>query len=159
MLAARLCFVKLRVHSFTGQVWVSKTGLKQTFLKSLDKLLGLLTTHNIVDSQSQRDFLIQQKILTYEKSIVFGLGSVSGVDLKRFKANKQMSTKIRVELLIPKDAFIFIYLGRLNRDKGVLDLASAFAEIQNKKAFLLVVGPDEDNFVAKIKKINVHKIN
>jgi glycosyltransferase involved in cell wall biosynthesis len=159
MLAARLCFVKVRVHSFTGQVWVSKTGLKQTLLKSLDKLLGLLTTHNIVDSQSQRDFLIQQKILTYRKSIVFGSGSVSGVDLKRFKANKQMSTKIRVGLSIPKGAFIFIYLGRLNRDKGVLDLASAFAEIQNKKAFLLVVGPDEGNFVDRIKKINVHKIN
>jgi glycosyltransferase involved in cell wall biosynthesis len=158
MLAARLCFVKLRVHSFTGQVWVSKTGLNQSVLRFLDKLVGSFTTHNIVDSESQRDFLIQQKVLTFKKSIVFGSGSVSGVDLKQFKPNKQMSIKVRAELLIPKNAFVFIYLGRLNRDKGILDLATAFSQIQDNKAFLLIVGHDEGSFVDKIKEINTHKI-
>ncbi len=157
MLAAYLCFIPLRVHTFTGQVWVNKKGLKKWLLKMIDLLIGRLTIFNIVDSASQRDFLIQQKVLNVKKSILFGSGSVSGVDLKRFKPNKQMRIKVRLRLGIPNTAFIFIYLGRLNRDKGILDLAQAFAKIQNSKAFLLIVGKDEGGFVGKIKVINAHK--
>jgi glycosyltransferase involved in cell wall biosynthesis len=157
ILAARICFIPTRVHTFTGQVWAIETGLKRSFLKFIDRLVGKMTTHNVVDSPSQRDFLVQQKVLSEQKSIVFGSGSVSGVDLKRFMPNEQMRFKARLELAIPKRAFVFIYLGRLNQDKGILDLARAFAKIQNSKAFLLIVGPDEGGFVDKIKIINTHK--
>jgi glycosyltransferase involved in cell wall biosynthesis len=157
MLAARICFIPTRVHTFTGQVWATDTGLKRSFLKFIDRLVGKMTTHNVVDSLSQRDFLIQQKVLSEQKSIVFGSGSVSGVDLKRFMPNELMRVNVRLELTIPKRAFVFIYLGRLNQDKGILDLARAFAKIQNSKAFLLIVGPDEGGFVDKIKIINTHK--
>lgn len=159
MLAARICFIPMRVHTFTGQVWATETGLKRSFLKFIDKLIGEMTTYNLVDSPSQRDFLVRQKVLSEQKSIVFGSGSVSGVDLKRFMPNEHMRVKVRLGLGIPKEAFVFIYLGRLNQDKGILDLACAFANIQNSKAFLLIVGPDEGGFVNEIKKINVHKLN
>ena len=157
ILAARICFIPMRVHTFTGQVWVSESGLKRSFLKFIDRLIGKMTTHNVVDSPSQCNFLIQQKVLLEQKSIVFGSGSVSGVDLKRFMPNEFMRVKVRLELAIPKEAFVFIYLGRLNKDKGILDLARAFAKIQNSKVFLLIVGSDEDSFVDKIKIINIHK--
>jgi glycosyltransferase involved in cell wall biosynthesis len=159
ILAAIICFIPLRIHTFTGQVWATETGLKRSFLKFIDKLIGEMTTHNLVDSPSQRDFLVRQKVLSEQKSIVFGSGSVSGVDLKRFMPNEHMRVKVRLGLGIPKEAFVFIYLGRLNQDKGILDLACAFANIQNSKAFLLIVGPDEGGFVNEIKKINVHKLN
>jgi glycosyltransferase involved in cell wall biosynthesis len=157
MLAARICFIPTRVHTFTGQVWATETGLKRPFLKFIDRLLGKMTTHNFIDSPSQRDFLVQQKVLNEQKSIVFGSGSVSGVDLKRFMPNEHMRVKVKLELAIPKGAFVFIYLGRLNQDKGILDLACAFANIKNSKAFLLIVGQDEGGFVEKIKVINTHK--
>ena len=157
ILAARICFIPTRVHTFTGQVWASETGLKRSFLKFIDRLIGKMTTHNVVDSPSQCNFLVQQKVLSEQKSIVFGSGSVSGVDLKRFMPNEHMRVKVRLELAIPKGAFVFIYLGRLNQDKGILDLACTFAKIQNSKVFLLIVGPDEGGFVDKIKIINIHK--
>ncbi len=157
ILAARICFIPTRVHTFTGQVWATETGVKRSFLKFIDRLLGIMTTHNVVDSPSQCDFLVQQKVLSEQKSIVFGSGSVSGVDLKRFMSNEHMRVKVRLELAIPRGAFVFIYLGRLNQDKGILDLARAFAKIQNSKVFLLIVGPDEGGFVNKIKIINIHK--
>ena len=151
MLAGFFSFIPLRVHTFTGQVWVTKEGLKRFFLKGFDGLIARLATFNIVDSPSQRDFLIQEKVLSENDSIVFGLGSVSGVDLQRFKANKKNFLEVRRELQIPDDAFVFIYLGRLNRDKGVLDLAKAFAKIKYNDAYLLIVGPDEGAFVEQIK--------
>lgn len=157
MLAARICFIPTRVHTFTGQVWASEAGLKRSFLKFIDRLLGKMTTHNFVDSPSQRDFLVRQKVLRKQKSIVFGSGSVSGIDLNRFMSNKDIRVKVRLELAIPKGAFVFIYLGRLNQDKGILDLARAFAKIQNSKSFLLIVGQDEGDFVEKINIINIHK--
>ena len=157
ILAARICFIPTRIHIFTGQVWATETGLKRSFLKFIDRLLGKMTTHNFVDSRSQRDFLVRQKVLSEQKSIVFGSGSVSGIDLKRFKPSEKMMAKVRSDLLIPKSAFVFIYLGRLNRDKGILDLAQAFAKIQNNKAFLLIVGKDEGDFVDKMKAMNAHK--
>jgi glycosyltransferase involved in cell wall biosynthesis len=158
MLAGFFTATPIRIHTFTGQVWVNKTGFKRLFFKLIDKLIGNLSTVNLIDSLSQRDFLISENILSSKKAIVFGSGSVSGVNLNKFTFSKKTYSEIRNQVSIPHNAFVFIYLGRLNRDKGVLDLASAFAKIQHKKAFLLIAGPDEGDFVRKIKIINAHKL-
>ena len=128
-------------------------------VKMIDFLIARLSTFNIVDSSSQQKFLIKNNILNKKKSIVFGSGSVSGVDLSRFKPNKKSFFNVRSTLSIPFDAFIFIFIGRLNSDKGVLDLAKAFAKLQEKSVFLLVVGPDEGNFSDQIQKINKQRNN
>jgi len=158
MLAAFIARVPCRVHTFTGQVWVTQFGLKRLMLKSFDCLIARLATFNIVDSPSQQQFLIDEKVLCKKSSVVFGLGSVSGVDLKRFKSSKAAFSEHRHSLGISEDAFVFTYLGRLNKDKGVLDLAKAFAEVNDNFAYLLIVGPDEGGFVDEIKKINAHKL-
>ncbi len=159
MLAAYLACVPLRIHTFTGQVWANKKGFTRLTLKAIDFLIAKLSTYNIVDSPSQEKFLIQNNILNQKKSIVFGSGSVSGVDLRRFRPNKKTFFKIRSALSIPFDAFIFIFIGRLNSDKGVLDLAKAFAKLEDKSAYLLVVGSDEGSFADQIHIINKHKLN
>lgn len=158
MLAAFIVRVPFRVHTFTGQVWVTSHGLKRLMLKSFDRLIAGLATFNIVDSPSQQQFLIDEKVLFKKNSVVFGLGSVSGVDLNKFKASKGAFNDVRQALVISEDAFVFTYLGRLNKDKGVLDLAQAFSRIKDSNAYLLIVGPDEGGFVDEIKKINAHKL-
>lgn len=136
--------IKCRFHTFTGQVWITKKGWKRYCLKSIDRLMACFTTFAFVDSKSQRDFLINEKILSSQKSTVLADGSISGVDIKRFSTNKQSRTKIRKELNIPENSIIFLFLGRLNVDKGVLDLVAGFKKIISKyPAFLLIVGPDE----------------
>ena len=157
MLAARICFVPARVHTFTGQVWATDTGLKRSFLKYLDKLIGKMTTHNLVDSKSQRNFLVKESVLPPNKSLVFGSGSVAGVDLKKFKSNKRLGNEIRKQLGIPKDGFVYLFLGRLVEDKGVLDLAKAFSEINNSKIYLVFVGSDEAKLSAHILNICANK--
>lgn len=157
ILAARICFIPTRIHTFTGQVWATDTGLKRSFLKFLDKLIGKMTTHNFVDSQSQRNFLVKEAVLSPNKSLVFGSGSVAGVDLKKFKSNKRLGNEIRKQLGIPKDGFVYLFLGRLVEDKGVLDLAKAFSEINNSKIYLVFVGSDETKLSAHILNICAHK--
>jgi glycosyltransferase involved in cell wall biosynthesis len=154
MAAAYMARVPLKVHTFTGQVWVTKSGLFRYILKKLDTMIAFFSDYAIVDSPSQSQFLVEEKVLPLKKSIVFGSGSVSGVDLEKFKASKKTYTDVRSELSIPDDAFVFVYVGRLNAEKGALDLATAFSQIHNDKAYLLVVGPDEGDYSQQIKNLS-----
>lgn len=158
MLASFLVRTPLRVHTFTGQVWVNKRGISRFILIFFDYVIAKLANFYIVDSLSQRNFLLQKKIITKKKSKVFGCGSVSGVNLERFKPCGKAFLDVRKALSIPPYAFVFIYLGRLNVDKGVLDLAEAFSKVENKQAYLIFVGPDEGDFTEKIKSLNKDKL-
>lgn len=154
MLAAWVVRVPLRIHTFTGQVWVTKVGFKRFLLKQLDCLVATLTTHNIVDSPSQRQFLLHEKVMSSIKSIVFANGSISGVDITKFKPNQLARVGIRQQLLIPNDAIVFLFIGRLTIDKGVLDLACAFSCLDVEHVYLLFVGPDEQNMQTAVIHIS-----
>src|SRR6185295_12938711 len=127
---------------FTGQVWVTKRGVARFGLKCLDKLLSALATNVLIDSPSQRSFLIEQGVVTPAKSRVLAHGSISGVDVERFRPDPGSRVVLRRKLGIPEDAVLFLYLGRLNRDKGMLDLAAAFAQISGecREVWLALVG-------------------
>jgi glycosyltransferase involved in cell wall biosynthesis len=153
MLASRIVCVPLRVHTFTGQVWVTKVGVKRFLLKQIDGLIASMTTHNLIDSPSQRQFLLDEKVMSPAKSIVFAKGSISGVDIGRFKPDQQARISIRQQLNISDETIVFLFIGRLTRDKGVLDLAHAFGSINLGNTHLLFVGPDEQNMQVEIISI------
>lgn len=152
MIAARFAHVPVRIHTFTGQVWVTRKGLMRKFLKLADITLVASATHILVDSPSQLDFLAKEKVVSKGKAVVLANGSINGVDTQRFRPNPEQRASIRMEYGIPEDSFVFIFLGRLNRDKGLLDLAAAFRNICNKHndAYLLIVGRDEEGIKPQI---------
>lgn len=153
MLAGMLARVPVRIHTFTGQVWATRAGLSRMLLKSLDRLLATCATHVLVDSHSQKEFLLRERVVTPQKASVLAEGSISGVDTTRFRPDLLLRKKVRTSLNIPQDATVFLYVGRLKRDKGVLDLAAAFSQLcrENSNAYLLVVGPDEEALRPQIK--------
>ena len=144
-----------RLHTFTGQVWATQTGFKRHIFVTLDKLIGYLATTVLVDSYSQRDFLIDNRVLKKSSSRVLNKGSISGVDLQRFSPSKTICESIRSELQIHQDAIILLFLGRLKIDKGVLDLANAFSSIyrNHPEAVLLFIGPDEEKLKLQIQEV------
>lgn len=147
MVAARLAGVPRRVHTFSGQVWATRTGLRRFMLKSIDKILAMNATRLLADSHSQRLFLIESKVVKASAIGVLADGSSAGVDYDRFKYCATARQQIRVSHQIPSDAVVFMFLGRLDRDKGLMDLSRAFATAAQQRAnlHLLVVGPDEDD--------------
>jgi glycosyltransferase involved in cell wall biosynthesis len=155
MLAGWLSGVPNRVHTFTGQVWANKTGWKKKALKAFDRLIVFLSTQILVDSPSQRDFLISEGILKPGQGKVIGNGSICGVNSKRFHPDPQTKSLIRQELNIDAKATVILFLGRLNRDKGMLDLANAFAKVASEapETVLLLVGAEEDVSYTEIQKI------
>jgi glycosyltransferase involved in cell wall biosynthesis len=154
MLAAWIVRIPLRIHTFTGQVWATKSGSGRLFLKWFDWLIASLTTSNIIDSPSQKQFLINQGVLTEKKSIVFAKGSISGIDVSRFKPNEVARANIRNDLKLAEEDVLFLFIGRLTVDKGVLDLAKAFVELNDSSSHLLFVGPDEQDMKTEIGKIS-----
>ena len=155
MLAGLLARVPNRIHTFTGQVWATKRGWRRTALKYFDKCIAQLATRVFVDSPSQRDFLLAEGVLPVGKGEVIGHGSICGVNAERFRPNREVRKTIRRELNIPDDAIVVIFLGRINRDKGVLDLAMAFTRLaaKRKNIELLLVGAEEDVAYATLREI------
>lgn len=155
MLAAKLAGVPVRIHVFTGQVWATRQGFTRGLLKCADRLIAACATHVLFDSQSQREFVIKEGVVSADNSRVLAQGSICGVDTQRFKPDSNTKIRIRQRLVLPEEAVLLLFLGRLNRDKGVLDLAEAFAKLtrSNTTAHLLFVGPDEAGMRLQIETI------
>lgn len=155
MLTAFVALVPVRIHTFTGQVWVTKRGAKRRLFKLFDKLIGHFATCVLADSPSQRDFLVEEGVLPRDKVQVIGAGSICGVDAVRFQPNNEAKQKVRNEFGIKPDAKVILFVGRLNRDKGMLDLAAAFNTIakQYPDVVLLLVGAEEDVPYSQISEI------
>ncbi|MBE0625146.1 MAG: glycosyltransferase family 4 protein [Burkholderiales bacterium] len=154
MLAARLARVPLRLHTFQGEVWVTRRGAMRWLLKNFDRLLARLATDLLVVSASEREFLIAAGLIPAAKSRVLKHGSIAGVDCGRFKPGSGVRAALRAQLGIAADVTVFLFIGRLKRDKGVLDLARAFSILAREDAacHLLIVGPDEDGLLNEIRK-------
>lgn len=152
MMVGFLARVPFRTHTFTGQVWVTRSGLMRLLLKTLDRLIALFSTHLLVDSPSQREFLLSEGVISERKSHVLGRGSVSGVDTARFRPDAAMRRDVRDRLGISHEEVLVLFVGRLNQDKGVLDLATAFSVLQrdHQNVRLLFVGPDEGRMRRRI---------
>lgn len=150
-LAAYIAGVKIRLHLFTGQVWANKIGYKREILKFIDKVIAFLPNYLLADSFSQKIYIENENIVVKDKVNVLGLGSISGVNLNKFYPKNTML--LRAELLISLDQFVFLFLGRLNKDKGILDLLKAFQIVNDKhpESVLILVGRDEENLLPIIE--------
>lgn len=156
MTAARMAFIPVRVHTYTGQVWVTVGGRLRSVLKFMDKVIAFNATDVLADSPSQREFLIEQEVVKKYEIVVLGAGSFAGVDINRFRPNELMRAKIRTEFNIADDDIVFLFMGRLHVEKGLLDLFKAFAIVarSNSKLHLLIVGPNEGEFDAPMIELS-----
>ena len=132
---------------------MTRSGLIRHLLKFTDTCLSCLASAILVDSPSQLRFLVDHGVLKVQKAQCLGCGSICGVDIARFMPSSTRRRIIRRDYQTCNDTFIFLYLGRLTRDKGVYDLARAFLNTYTKRQDieLWLVGPDEDNCWTDIK--------
>jgi glycosyltransferase involved in cell wall biosynthesis len=154
MSAAFFAGVPRRLHTFTGQIWITRHGINRIIFKGFDWLIVQFTSLIFADSNSQRQFLIQEKVCKPNKISLLGYGSISGVDLERFTPNDKLRRQLRKELLVAEDVCVFLFVGRLCRDKGIFDLVSAFDDLRanHQNTALWIVGPDEENIQRQIQE-------
>lgn len=151
-LASFVSFIPVRIHVFTGQVWLTKSGLRRFILKGLDRLIYSLSTKVLIDSTSQRDFLLENNIVKEKKSLVLGSGSFCGVDTLRFIPSDEHRISMRKKYNLSPDQIVYLFVGRLKKDKGVFELIESFSHLRSvhKNINLWLLGPDEENIKNQI---------
>lgn len=143
MMAGWLTRVPVRVHTFTGLVWPTSTGLKRKILMITDRITCGCATHIIPEGEGVKHDLIAGKI-TKKPLRVLGYGNVMGVDMNRFRVSDEL--KAQSKKLRTPDKFTFLYVGRVVREKGINELCQAFDKLSGMAPVrLLLVGPYEDS--------------
>ena len=156
MLAAWLTGVPRRVHTFTGLVWPTATGLSRKILMITDWITCACATHVIPEGKGVMDDL--QTHITKKPMKVLGYGNVRGVDMERFSMRPEI---IESAAKIRKDGvFTFLFVGRIVRDKGINELVNAFQRLNLEfpDTRLLLVGAYEEK-LDPIKPESVQVIN
>lgn len=154
MIAARITGVEFRLHTFTGQVWQTRTGLMRKVLIWTDKVTAACASNILTDSLGQLDILAEAGIVDSRKAAVLGHGSICGVNATRYAPNAQVKADMRKELGLPNDAIVMLYMARFTEDKGALAMADAYAAYGNgdgTPTHLLMVGPDEEQLTDQIR--------
>lgn len=149
MMAAWINRVPIRVHTFTGLVFPTATGLKRKILMTTDWLTCACATHIIPEGEGVKNDLINNRI-TKKPLKVLGYGNVMGVDMEKYSRRPDIMGKAKV---IRKHIFTFLYVGRIVKDKGINELCEAFDRLSGlAEARLILVGPSEDSLDPISKK-------
>jgi glycosyltransferase involved in cell wall biosynthesis len=147
-LAAFATCIPVRLHTYTGQRWVTLTGAIRWASRMADRVIGILNTLCYADSESQAQFLIREGIISNRHIAVISQGAITGVDLTRFNADHwSLAEKqaLRQCLAIAPASKVLVFVGRITPDKGISELISAFHELtrMNYDLHLLLVGPQD----------------
>lgn len=147
MAAAWLARVPVRVHTFTGLIFPYEKGWKRQLLLVTDRITAACATHVIPEGEGIKNDLIRFHV-TRKPLQVLGNGNVRGIDLDyyvRTEETKGDARNIRRSFGISEQAFVFVFVGRLDRDKGVDELVRAFLRVdrENPDVHLLLVGAEE----------------
>lgn len=148
MMAAKMAGVPVRLHTVAGMPLMETTGTKRIILEQVERLTYSLATKVYPNSKGLKKIILEYNFSKAEKLKVLGEGSSNGIDTQYFNPadfTKEQKNEIRRPLNIPADDLVFIFVGRLVKDKGINELVQAFKKlaVENENIRLLLVGPFE----------------
>jgi len=156
MVAGKAAGVPIRMHTFTGLIFPSRSGFLQKLLIWADRVLCLSATHIYPEGEGVKRDLIDYRI-TKKSLRVLANGNINGIDLDYFsfsRITELQNLSLRRDLGLSSEDFVFIFVGRIVRDKGINELIAAFRELCKspeanhfniRTPKLLLVGAFEDS--------------
>ena len=143
MIAAWMTRVPVRVHTFTGLVFPTSIGLKRRILMMTDAITCACATHVIPEGEGVMMDLRNHGI-TKKPMKVLGYGNIKGIDLTHYSRRPEV---MALAQKMKKDGFfIFIFVGRIAKDKGINELCKAMSKLAGfAPVRLVLVGPNEDD--------------
>lgn len=143
MLAAWITKVPIRLHTVAGLPLLETAGNKRKLLDFVEKWTYKLATKVYPNSKGLHDIILQYRFAPEYKLKVIGNGSSNGIDTQHFSNihfSETQNTDLKVSLAIKEDDFVFIFVGRIVKDKGINELIEAFTNIRDPNVKLLLVG-------------------
>ncbi|MCX2739953.1 glycosyltransferase family 4 protein [Pontibacter anaerobius] len=150
MLGGMLAGVPVRLHTVAGLPLMETTGLTRRILNAVEKLTYTCATKVYPNSTVLKDFILENGFCGPDKVKVIGNGSSNGINTAFFNVEDLDFGKLQElkhELGIQADDFVFVFIGRLVKDKGIRELVTVFKSLQGKYKHikLLLVGPLEQD--------------
>jgi glycosyltransferase involved in cell wall biosynthesis len=148
MLAAWLTRTPVRVYHIRGLPFMTAGGLRRSLLKWTERVSCALSHQVLSVSHSIRRVAVEERLCGEETIEVLLGGSGNGVDaLVRFNPDCVAETReeLRHSHDISEDAIVLGFVGRIVRDKGVMELAGAWNRLREEfpQLVLVLVGPFE----------------
>lgn len=159
MLAAFFARVPIRMHTVAGLPLMEAKGFKRKLLIFVEKVTYAAATNVYPNSFGLKDYIIKNKFCAESKVKIIGNGSSNGIDTKYFSV-VNMDSDVLNELKelhrIEKDSFVFCFVGRIVKDKGIHELVRAFESIDQEKfkSKLLLIG----NYEQDLNPINAETL-
>lgn len=148
-IAARIARVPVVIYHLRGLPFTGAKGWQRWLLQKTEMIACAFSHRVLCVSPSVRDELVASRIARASKTVVLAAGSSNGVDAeKRFNPSNYSQAErsaLRQQLGIPDNAHVVGFVGRLVKDKGIIELESAWNEIHAEfpDSWLMLVGPWE----------------
>ena len=177
MIASKLASVPHRFYTVTGLRYQGASGLFRTLLMTMERISCYCATKVIPEGEGVKKTLLEDKITSKEMHIILN-GNVNGIDTEYFnpdlfnrdRTDNKLYTgnkkDIRRDLNLKEDDFVFIFIGRIVRDKGMNELAICMKRFkaEKKNVKLLLIGRfeskldplDADNEEFLRSDLNIH---
>lgn len=147
MLAAWITRRPIRIYMCHGLRYQTTSGLLRRVLMSMEWISCHCATIVIGVTQGVANTLVSDGLCDCNKIKVIGHGSAGGIDIDKFSRDALVdsSQNIREDLGISADDFIFCFVGRVVKDKGINELVEAFDKLSKEydKIHLMLIGPEE----------------
>ena len=146
-LAGKLAGIPFRLYCQWGMVYVGFEGIKRQVFKAIEKIVCKLSTWIEPDSVSNLNFAHEENLYPQTKGSVIWNGSACGINLEKFDISQKIKYRkdIREKYNFPEDSFVYGFVGRITKDKGINELLAAFKQIyeSNSNVYLMMVGTTE----------------
>ena len=142
MLAAKLCGVKIRIHTVAGLPLMVERGFKYRLLKFIEKITYASAGQVWPNSNSLLRFISEKKLVDAAKLRIIGKGSTNGIDINRFNKDtldEKVVTEIKNQLNYSSQNKYLLCIGRLVVDKGIVELANVFVQLQKNDPSLKLI--------------------
>lgn len=146
MVAGKLVGVPNRLYTVTGLRYQGESGAKRKLLMLMERITCFCATRVIPEGEGVKKTLQADRITGKPLSVIHN-GNINGIDTSFFSsaAVGRSKEEIRKELGFKDDDFVFVFVGRIVKDKGMNELADAMRRLKrtDSRCKLLLVGPFE----------------
>lgn len=145
-MAGKSAGIPVRLYCQWGIAYVGFHGFKRKIFHLEERYVCGNSTWIEPDSRSNLHFSVQEGLYSEKKASVIWNGSACGLNTEKFDISRKeiYRREIREQYGISEEAFVFCFVGRITRDKGINELLGAFRHlVTEKKSYLFLVGPKE----------------
>ena len=150
MIAATIARVPVRIYHMRGLPVMGARGLRRYLLTWSESIACRLADRVICVSRSVREIAVAEGLVGPDRIRILAHGSGNGVDAtNRFNPARlppSARNDLRARLGINPDAFVVGFVGRLVRDKGIVELERAWQQValSHPAARLILLGSFEE---------------